>query len=555
MNKIFGWVYNMNKKLFKKLSLVITIIIMLAVCFVFTSCKKSKYDRLISYSFSNNPKNLDPQTAYESEEITLINNIFEGLYKKNLNNKYELGVAENVSESDNGKKLTFTIKNNVFWHFPKEEKNVKVKADDFVFAFKRLINRETNSPYASNYFFIKNAQKINEGKMSIKSLGVYKNEKNQLVIELENKTPFLKELLAQSAAMPCNKNFFESTKGRYGTSKETIISNGPFYLNTWNNEKNTTKFRIRQNDKYLLKDLVKIIGVNFSVKTPEESFNLLKNNDINSAIVSSSQFNNLPKNQFKSIPFHNKVNGIIFNEKNNFLGKVKIHTALSFSVNRDKLEDKLTSNQSIANNLIPNFITITGKPYNKLKKWNCCPQYDPEQAKSMFESKKEEIKKTDKKFDINSFSILTKDSSNAVLNQLLQIWQKDLNLFLKIDNQNEEQYNKKLENGQFDCALVSINSSYNSPASILKNFTKNSPFNYSKYEIKKFDEELNSVATQNDIETITEKYRELEETIVKYGYFIPLTFETEYFVTDKKFKDIMFTPSSKQFYYAYCHSD
>ncbi len=552
----------MNKKLLKKIKFIITATLMLTICLIFTSCsfgskflKKSKYDKLISYTFLNAPKNLDPQTAYETEEITLISNIFEGLYKKNLKNEYELGIAEKVNESDDEKTLTFTIKNNAFWRFPKEEKNVKVTANDFVFAFKRLINPKTNSPYASNYFFIKNAKKIYEGKMPIDSLGVYKNKNNELIIELEYKTPFLKELLSQTAAMPCNENFFDSTKGCYGTSKDTVISNGPFYLNSWNIEKNTTKFRIRKNDKYHQKDMVKIIGVNFSVKTSDEAFNLFKNNEINSAIVSSNQFNNLPKDQFQSTAFQNKVTGIIFNNKNKFLSDVKTHTALSYSVDRYKLEDKLISKQTIANNLIPNSITIMGKPYNKLKKRSCCPSYNPEQAKDLFKTAKEEAKKKDKKFNINSFSILTKDSSNQILNQLLQTWQKDLNLFLKIDNQNEEQYDKKLKNGQFDCALISINSTYNSPASILKTFTSNSPLNYSKYFIPEFDEQLYSATNQNDIDSATEKYRELEETIVRYGFFIPLTFETEYFVTDKKIKNIMFNPSSKQFYYAYCYSE
>ena len=306
----------MNKKFLNIIKFILTFILMLTVCFIFNGCKKSKYDKLISYSFSNIPKNLDPQTAYESEEITLISNIFEGLYKKNIKNEYELGIAEKVIESDDKKTLTFKIKDNVFWHVPKEEKDVKVSANDFVFAFKRLINPKTNSPYASNYFFIKNAKKINEGKMSINSLGVHKTKENELEIELEYKTPFLKELLAQTAAMPCNESFFDSTKGCYGTSKETIISNGPFYLNTWNVEKNTAKFRIRKNNKYHQKDLVKIIGVNFSVKTKEEAFNLFKNNEINTAIIDSNQFNSLSKNQYNKFPFQNKVNGIIFNKTN-----------------------------------------------------------------------------------------------------------------------------------------------------------------------------------------------------------------------------------------------
>ena len=542
------------KKIFtNKLSFLFTTMLIFFISFSFSGCKKSKFNKLISYSFMETAKNLDPQTAFKSEEITLINNIFEGLYKKSEKGGYELGVAREVIKSSDNKKLTFKLKDNVYWRY--KNNKVKLSASDFIFAFRRLLDPKTNSSFAPNYFFIKNAQNINEKNAPVESLGAFENENGDFVLELEYTPPLLEELLAATPSMPCNKKFFESTKGRYGTTKENIISNGPFYLNTWNIEKNTTKFRIRKNDKYHNKDNVKIIGVNFSVKTKEEAFNLFKNNEINTAIVDSNQFNLLNKNLIKNKPFQNKVTGIIFNQRDIFLNNPKTLMAMANTIDRYKIQSMLPINQTIASNIIPKSTTILGEPYNQIKpQEECCPKYNPEIGKNFFNIAKQETQKANKKFNINAYSILTKDATNPVLNQILQIWQKDLNFFLKLEQQDSEQFEKKLQNGHFDCALISFNSTFNSPLAILQNFSSNSPLNYAKYEIKDYDVKLNSAANQKEKSSIAKEYFEIEKEICKNGYFIPIIFETEYFVTNNKIEGILFNPASKEFYYAYAHS-
>ncbi len=532
----------------------VLLLMLLTLMVFFTSCKKSKFSNLLSFSFSNEIHNLDPQTAHEPEEITIINNIFEGLYKKSLNSGFELGVASNLTKTNKNQTYIFTIKDNIYWKTPKQfATNLKLTAKDFVFAFKRLISPNTNSPFASNYFFIKNAKKINEGKMSMKDLGVYENNNNQLVINLEYEPPNLEELLAATPAMPCNEEFFKSTNARYGTKKENVISNGPFFLNSWSSDKKTTRIRIRANDKYYARDNIKIIGVNFSVRSPEESFNMFKNKEINTAIINSSQFNELNKEMIKSQAFQNKITGIIFNQQRKTFADENLRLALALSVDKHKLEESLTSNQIIANNLIPNSIKIFGKDYNDAKSnKSFCPKYSPAEAKEFLVKAKNAANKQKTELNLHSCSILVNNSKNMALNQILQTWQKNLRLFLKIDNQENDKYLTKLQNSEFDCALVTLNSNFNSPASILNKFLSDSSENYAKYDIKSFEKYMNLAAKSKDTQEIINNYFKAEQVLCQYGYFIPIYFETEYFVFDSRFKDIIFNPANKEFYYAYC---
>lgn len=546
----------MNCKIFKKIlcwALFLTFV--LATLLFFNGCKKSKFKNLISYSFFNNVKNLDPQTASEPEELTVIGNIFEGLYKKSLNEGYELGVAKNL-EIKNNKTYIFTLKNNVFWRNLKDgESKVKVTANDFVFAFKRLISKKTNSPFASNYFFIKNAKKIHEQKADLNSLGIYANNNNQLILELEHSVPNLEELLAATPAMPCNEKFFKSTDGRYGTTKEHISCNGPFFLNAWQVENSLTKrIKIRANDEYHLKDNVKIVGVNFTTRSPEEAFNLFKNKEINTAILNSSQFNILDKNNFNNTPFQNKVVGLIFNQETPIFTDNSFRTALAYSVNREKITNKLELNQNIATGLIPNSITIAGQSYNKLKpNVNLCPIYNPSTAKKLINIAKKNIDEKD--YNLNKYSILVNGTATQALNNMLQKWQKNLKLFLKVEEEENEKYFNRLKNGQFDLALVSIDNKFNTPNSILSAFTPNSKNNYAKYNVEALNKLLIAANTKTNLQEIVKNYSQAEYIICQQALFIPIAFETEYLAINKNIKNIIFNPANKQFYYAYCQSE
>ena len=534
----------MKFKILNKLSFL-SILIILTSLFFLTSCKKSKFNELISFSLLNNVKNLDPQTAANSDEITIINNIFEGLYKKKLDGGFCLAAAESVEEQEDGKKLIFTLKDNVYWKTNnKKDPKIKVTAKDFVFAFERLISPNTNSPHAPNYFFIENAKKINQGKTSLKELGVKAPQENKLILNLEYKPKMLENLLSSSAAMPCNEEFFNSTNARYGTTRENIITNGPFYLNSWTSTKDSNKLKIRVSDCYPQKKDIKIIGVNFTVRSKEEAFNLFKNKEINTAIVDANQVGDLNEKTNKIKKLKDKVTGVIFNQNESFFKDENVRLALANSVNKEKLKNKLEKTQTIANSIFSS--RLGDENFNQQNK-NYCPQYNPQKALNFLNKAKESSKKN-KGFNLNDYSILTTNKANPVLNQLIQTWQKDLKLFLKIEEKDENSILKNLKNGTFNSALVTLEGELTNPSAIFNIFTADSSENYANYKIK----ELEAILNSNKFENEDEKFEAAEKLICQEGYFIPLFFETQYFAYNNKVENIVIEPFNKTIYFAYC---
>lgn len=562
---------NLSKK--NKIFIIILAIIaaiILITAYLLPNSYKNKFATLFSYSVQQIPKNLDPQTASNSDEISVINNIFEGLYKRNLDNTFSLACANSVRTNPEKTIYNFTIKDDLYWVTncrQKQPLNNKLTASDFEFAFKRLLNPQTKSPFALNYYFIKNAQKVHSGQTNLNQLGVYTNG-NQLTIELEHPVPNLEELLSLSPTMPCNEKFFNSTNGRYGLCLETLLCNGPFYVHQWPQNQKNKRLRIRVNSKNPSSKNIKIMGVNLSQRPSQETFRLLKKNEIDSAILNTSEFNlNKSKIGLNQVhQFNNSTSGIVFNQNNELFQNEKIRQALAMSIDRKSITKKLNSKKAKpAFNLVPDSVTIAGKPFNDIKKTNACPEYDPETAKNLFNqginelkqaknkiaSSKNNKRKTEEQVELNKFSIMITNDLYEIINEILQNWQKNLNIYLKIDLCDDETFLKNLKNKNFDCALINIENDFNNPCNILSQFLKNSPLNFANFDLPKLEPLINQAVAATSADEMTKLSLEAEREILNSGSFIPIFHPIQAFVCNQKFKDVLLIENCKQLLFSF----
>ena len=225
------------------------------------------------------------------------------------------------------------------------------------------------------------------------------------------------------------------------------------------------------------------------------------------------------------------------------------------AIDRKQLQNLLREDQSIAWALVPNSVTIGSQNYREAAGECSVPEYNPEKAKNLLKQGISELKAADVGANLNSVSILVDEEKYSALNQILQTWQKDLGIFMQIDAQPKENYLKKLKNGEFDCVLTTVSSDSDTPSSVLNKFSKESPLNHINANISGYQEILNSASLQEDFESMSDKYLEAEKLICHLGNFIPIYYQTEYFVWQNNLKNLIFDPGSKQIYYMYARKD
>ena len=183
------------------------------------------------------PVSLDPQLAANVCEKTAAAHLFRGLMKLDETGTPVPDCAETVEISLNGLTYTFRLKDDLWFYSYNEDEfaAAEVTAEDFVFGLQRVFLPATESPYAAELAGIVGSETVLAGG-DVSQLGVSAPDTKTVQIRLSEPDDTFLARLCTPGAMPCNKEFFESTRGAYGLGKNTMYTNGQFYLHNWAGE-------------------------------------------------------------------------------------------------------------------------------------------------------------------------------------------------------------------------------------------------------------------------------------------------------------------------------
>lgn len=173
---------------------------------------------------SGDPGSLDPDKASTVLEATILSELFEGLVTLDAEGKIIPGVAEKWIVNADRTVYRFTFRPDARW-----SNGDKVVPEDFVFSFRRLMNPATGAQYANILYTLKNAEKVNKGKLPVTALGVRAIGDNVLELTLEHPVPYLLEQLTHLTALPLDPRNV-AAYGDAFTKPGRLVSNGPFML-------------------------------------------------------------------------------------------------------------------------------------------------------------------------------------------------------------------------------------------------------------------------------------------------------------------------------------
>lgn len=526
-----------------------------------TGCSNdSSTGGIMSYSLSADPKNLDPQVATDPNAKLIINNLFEGLMTKDAQGNIIPGAAQSYEISQDNLTYTFHIREGAVWKYytkdntfgdNKEPLTAQVTANDFVFAFQRLLSPSTNSPYAENYYCIQNAQDVHKGKKSVESLGVQAFDPSTLVIQLAYPNPLFLDFLTDTPSMPCNEDFFNKTNGRYGLSRETVLCNGPFYLSEWSHDVDNNYVRIRRNENYRSSNPVSCAGANLTVRSTEDAVLAFANQDIDTILVDQEGREQIGGN-LPVVSCQNSVTGLIFNENEERFANGNIRKALVYDLNRDDIANYLPSGSTLANAIVPPSIEIGEENYRETAGDEFVPDYDPSLAKQLLDVGMKQLKAKNPKIkDLNSLSLLVAEGYEQTASRILQIWQKDLGVYIQLDVQPLDQCLQRVASGDYSCALIPIQSVASSPESLLSQFTSTSSQNVSHYSSQQFDALMKRAVSQPDIQSMVDTYAQAEQQLLGDAVFAPLFYEEQFLIIQNGVKDLRFDAGSQILYFQY----
>lgn len=533
-------------KPFKRLFCCILFAVMLLS---FTACGKNKDGTgyLFRYDLSADPKNLDPQVAVDTASLIVIRNIYTGLFTVSENGAIENALALDYIVSDDGLVYDISIRDDNYWaNADSKKEQIRVTAKDFEYAFKRIFNPHISSPYKNNFICIKNAQKIISGELDYSELGVTAISDFSLRIELDYPNADFLSLLTTTPAMPCNSSMFLSTKGKYGLDPENTYSNGPFYVKQWEYDpygKNNYLI-LRKNKKYSDKDEISPSSLNFFIKKNYSERVLDFEKENTDCIIVSGSDKLVENTKYIQTEYKSKTLGIIVNTEDKYFSQKDFREALCKSIDRQLFESEIGHGRSPAYAIVPPAVNILNKSYRELisdkTKVKCdIPLASEKWSASLAEN------------DIAAISginiIVEEGTENSdELNLITSQWQEKLGFFCGIEVLPTEEYNRRISDGEYTLALVSVNGDHNSPSAILSNFASDNEDIVWGYSNEEFDEIYNSAIHSEKLSDSVQLYSEAESAILDDFSFIPVFYESEYLICTDETEGIIYNPFTKE---------
>ncbi|WP_368234119.1 peptide ABC transporter substrate-binding protein [Anaerotruncus rubiinfantis] len=525
--------------------------------FAFSGCGDKTADQIFKYDIPSGVHNLDPQFATDSTARMIIQNTFEGLFRQLPSGEIEPCLAESYEVSADGLTYTFHLRRDAAWGNAKLPRAVReayngtpVTAHDFVFALSRMFNPTAPSPFAGSFSSIKNAELIRRGAAPMDSLGVRATDDYTLEITLIRQDSLLPELLAASYAMPCNEDFFRSTKARYGLDLKSLLFNGPFGVTSWDNESGVT---LRQNAFYSSPDPVIAGGVNLYIQpgSPEAPADPVGRFLAGSTDACKVNYGALPAvlgadGAYES--FEDVVWVLAFNCRDEALANAEIRRALAYAIDRKLFDQYLPENLRVSEMLVPPAVSLLGESFRTFAGENSELLYSPHLAKQNFASGLEDLGLE----KIPLSEILVPDTYNLPLltGFVQQGWQKNLAVYTGLVKLSEAELLARVASGNYSAAILPLSASYSSPGAVLADFSSASTQNLTGYGNADFDTLLAATASLSGQEAY-EVYAQAEEMLLYDAPVIPLFFETSYYAMGPDVSGIEFSPFLSGVYFKY----
>ncbi|MDO5703973.1 MAG: peptide ABC transporter substrate-binding protein, partial [Paracoccus sp. (in: a-proteobacteria)] len=187
-------------------------------------------DQTYTYWLLDAIKTVDPGKNTDVEGSDVLRSLFEGLMNENAQGAMIPGVAESHDESDDKLTYTFHLRENAKW-----SNGDPVTAQDFVYAWQRVVNPETASEYAwfIELMNVEGAPAIVKGEAAPDTLGVRAIDDRTLEVKLSTPTPYFIKTLSHPTTFPVPRAAIEA-HGDNWTQPGNLVGNGAFTLQSHN---------------------------------------------------------------------------------------------------------------------------------------------------------------------------------------------------------------------------------------------------------------------------------------------------------------------------------
>jgi oligopeptide transport system substrate-binding protein len=436
---------------------------------------EAKEKKKVCLNMGDEPHSLDPRKVRDLNSVNVLRMLFDGLTRINLEEKPELSLAERMKVSNDFKTYTFYLRQ-AEW-----SDGTPIKASDFAYAWKKVLDPQFSSSNAFLMYVIKNAKEAKEGKVSLDEVGIYVLDEHTLKIELEQITPYFLELLSHPVFFPVAQAVDERNP-HWAEEANSYVSNGPFSLKEW---KHHDQLELEKSDSYWDASKVKIENIQLVMVEADTAYRMFEKRELDWA---GSPISVLPLDTLKFLKQENRLEAKPFlatafirvNVTKAPFQQSSLRKAFAFAINRkDIVEHVLQGGQEPAIGLVPSTMGLQSLPYFSDSNIHGAQEL---MAKWM---KEEKIEK--EQFPEVTLTFLSNERNRLVAQAVQQQWFEALGVRVKLEGVESKVFFDRISKQDFQLALGSWTADFNDPVNFLevfkyrKNGTNNTCWEHPEY--------------------------------------------------------------------------
>jgi oligopeptide transport system substrate-binding protein len=490
--------------------------------------KKSDVPQELHVNIKVEPFSLHPGLANDSTSGAVLRQTFEGLTTIHKG-KPEMGAAKEYKVSDDLTTYTFKLRDDAKW-----TNGDPVTAEDFEYAWKWALEPKNESQYAYQLYYIKGGQAFNEGKGKVEDVGVKAVDEKTLEVTLENPTPYFLELTAFYTYYPINSKIAKANPDWYKNAGENYTSNGPFKMTSW---EHNSEIVLDKNADYWDNKSVSLTKIQMTMVNDDNTeLSMYNNGELDWAGMPTGQ---LPTDAIPQLKDEGKLHvqpiagtyWYKFNTEKAPFNNVNIRKAFAFAIDRKAIVENITKGGQIpAMGAVPPSMF----PENEKGYWK---DNDVEKAKEFLKKGLEELNL--KSLPAVTLSYNTNDAHAKIAQAIQDMWKKNLDVDVKLENAEWNVYIDKLHSGDYQIGRMGWLGDFNDPINFLELYRdKKGGNNDTNWESPEYKQLLIDSQKESDAKKRSQMLKDAEAILMDEMPIAPIYFYTNTWVQKDNLKDV-----------------
>ena len=504
----------------------------------------------------------------KAEDANVVTNLWDGLLSFDCYGKVVPAIASSWEHNEDATVWTFHLRDDVDWVDCNGEVLGPVTAQDFVDALKYVLTPDYASSnvdlvtsyiagaddYYNYYVYLANANGgivdddgttyVTDGSGNVTvtaadgtastyapvdfdSVGVTAVDDKTLEVQLNVPVSYFLSLMYFPTFYPVNEAFYNTCADTFGTSPDTVLSNGAFILTDY--QPAATAFELAKNPDYYDADSISLDGLAYQViKDSQQALMSYQTGALDMTLLNGEQVD-----QVKDDPEFTSVGaGYLWYISPNVAGvpdlaNLNLRKAMTFALDRDAITgDVLKDGSTPAYTAVPaQFATgPDGSDFSadQTKFADDCA-YDPEKAKEFFETAKAELGKDTFTFDMVVDADDAPQKVAQVVKEQLETTLEGLTINLTVEP--KKQRVQDMQDGTFELGLTRWGPDYADPMTYLGMWVTGNSNNYGLWSDADYDAIIDECTTGDlctDPEGRWAALYEAEQIVLEQAVIFPL---------------------------------